>query len=96
MSGLQCILFTETLLLFYNKLMIAQTRLYYYPLLMEGWQYMAAFVIQFRPETDIEAGRFEGRVEHIESYKAMRFHSLDELLGFIASVLAEVGSTEQP
>jgi hypothetical protein len=28
---------------------------------MEGWQYKAAFVIQFRPETNIEAGRFEGR-----------------------------------
>ena len=54
--------------------------------MMEGWQYKAAFVIQFRPETDIEAGRFEGRVEHVASYKATRFHSLDELLSFIASV----------
>ena len=67
----------------------------YCPLMMEGWQYKAAFVIQFRPETDIEAGRFEGRVEHIVSYKVTRFHSLDELLSFIASVLAEVSSTEQ-
>ena len=68
----------------------------YCPFLMEGWQYKAAFVIQFRPETDIEAGRFEGRVEHIASYKTTRFHSLDELLGFIASVLTEVRNTEQP
>ena len=67
----------------------------YCPFLMEGWQYKAAFVIQFRPETDIEAGRFEGRVEHIASYKATRFHSLDELLGFIASLLTEVRNTEQ-
>jgi hypothetical protein len=67
----------------------------YYPLMMEGWQSRAAFVIQFRPETDIEAGRFEGRVEHIVSYNATRFHSLDELLGFIASVLAEVSQPEQ-
>jgi hypothetical protein len=37
----------------------------YYPFMMEGWQYKAAFVIQFRPETDIEAGRFEGRAEHV-------------------------------
>lgn len=57
---------------------------------MDDWQYKAAFVIQFRPETDIEAGRFEGRVEHIPSCKATRFHSLDELLAFIARVLAEV------
>ena len=63
--------------------------------LMEGWQYKAAFVIQFRPETEIEAGRFEGRVEHVVSYKATRFHSLDELLGFIAGVLAEVSQPEQ-
>jgi hypothetical protein len=68
----------------------------YCPLMMEGWQYKAAFVIQFRPETDIEAGRFEGRVEHVASTKATRFHSLEELLSFIASVLTEVGKTEQP
>jgi hypothetical protein len=67
----------------------------YCPLLMDGWQYKAAFVIQFRPETDVDAGRFEGRVEHIASYKATRFHSLDELLAFIASVLAEVRNAEQ-
>jgi hypothetical protein len=62
---------------------------------MEGWQYKAAFVIQFRPETDIGAGRFEGRVEHMASSKASRFHSLDELLAFIASVLTEVRSIQQ-
>lgn len=67
----------------------------YFPLLMEGWQYKAAFVIQFRPETDIEAGRFEGRIEHVASSKGTRFQSLYELLAFIASVLDEVNSTEQ-
>ena len=65
-------------------------------LLMEGWQYKGAFVIQFRPESDIEAGRFEGRVEHMASCRATRFHSLEELLRFMAAVLQEVGSTEQP
>jgi hypothetical protein len=67
----------------------------YYPFMMEEWQYKAAFVVQFRPETDIEAGRFEGRVEHVASHEPTRFHSLDELLRFIAGVLAEVRSTEQ-
>jgi hypothetical protein len=67
----------------------------YYPLIMDEWQYKGAFVIQFRPGTDIEAGRFEGKVEHIASCKSKRFHSLDELLDFIASVLAEVSDTEQ-
>ena len=61
-----------------------------------GWQYKAAFVIQFRPETDIEAGRFEGRIEHVASTKATRFHSLNELLAFIASMLTEIRKTEQP
>ncbi len=66
-----------------------------YPLMMKGWQYKAAFVIQFRPETDIETRRLEGRVEHIASTKATRFHSLDELLAFIAGMLAEVSNAEQ-
>lgn len=67
----------------------------YCPLLMDGSQYKAAFVIQFRPETDIDAGRFEGKVEHVASYKATRFHSLDELLGFMARVLNEISDEEQ-
>ena len=62
---------------------------------MDDWQYKKAFVIQFRPETDIEVGQFDGRVEHIPSSKATRFHSLDQLLAFIASVLAEVGNTDE-
>src|SRR5262245_9857835 len=62
----------------------------YCRLLMEGLQHKAAFVIQFRQETAIETGRFEGRVEHIASTKAKRFHSLDELLTFMAQMLTEV------
>jgi len=56
-----------------------------------------AFVIQFRGETDVEAGRFAGRVEHVVSGQATHFHSLEELLAFIARVLAEVRtqSTEE-
>jgi hypothetical protein len=67
----------------------------YYPFMMERWQYKAAFVVQFRPETDIEAGQFEGRVEHVASHQAARFHSLDELLSFMASLLAEVANAKQ-
>lgn len=61
---------------------------------MEQWQYKAAFVIQFQPETDIEVGRFEGRAEHIQSGRMERFHSLDQLLAFVAAVLIEVRTTE--
>ena len=67
----------------------------YYPLMIEGWQYKAAFVVQFRPETDIEAGRFEGKVEHVASHRATRFHSLDELLTIIATVISQILKTEQ-
>jgi hypothetical protein len=62
---------------------------------MNEWQHRAAFVIQFRPETDVDAGRFEGRVEHIASTRAQQFHSLEELIGFIAKVLGEIRNTQQ-
>ena len=62
---------------------------------MEGPNYRLAFVIQFRPETDVEAGRFEGKVEHIASYEATRFSSLEELLSFIVRILTEVDNTGQ-
>ena len=75
--------------------MTYNARSHYCPFLMEGWQYKAAFVIQFRPETDIETGRFDGKAEHVASFKATRFHSLDELFDFIASVLTEIRSTER-
>jgi len=63
---------------------------------MEGPDYRFAFVIKFRPETDIAAGRLEGKVEHIGSYETTRFSSLEELLSFMAKMLAEVDNTEQP
>ncbi len=53
------------------------------------WQYQGAFVIQFRPETDFEAGRWAGRVEHVATYEAAHFHSLDELLAFLARALQQ-------
>jgi len=55
----------------------------------------SGFVIQFRPETNVESKRFEGRVEHVASSKATRFHSLDELITFIANVLADVRNADQ-
>jgi hypothetical protein len=57
---------------------------------MEGWQSKAAFVIQFRESTDIEAGRVEGKIEHISSYQSARFQSAEELLAFVARVLATI------
>jgi hypothetical protein len=62
---------------------------------MKDWKYKGAFVIQFQPETDIETGRCLGRAEHITSYKAVRFRSLEELLAFVDQVLAEMRSGEE-
>jgi hypothetical protein len=49
-----------------------------------------AFVVQFRAETDVERGACTGRVEHVVSGQAAHFQSLEELLAFIARVLATV------
>ena len=62
---------------------------------MKDWKYNGAFVIQFQTETDFETGLCQGRVEHIISYKAMRFHSLEELLAFVAQVLTETRADEK-
>ncbi|MGH9845809.1 MAG: hypothetical protein ACREEM_44455, partial [Blastocatellia bacterium] len=75
-------------------------RLRYPPLPMKGntkneWQYQRAFVIQFRPETDLTSGRWVGRAEHVASFEATRFHSLDELLAFLTRMLSEARAREE-
>jgi hypothetical protein len=49
-----------------------------------------AFVVQFSPATQLDAGPVEGRVEHLISRQATRFQSLEALLAFIARMLREV------
>jgi len=56
------------------------------PPLLPEW----AFVVQFRVGTDLEHGRLDGRVEHVMSGHATRFQSLEELVAFMARVLAVV------
>ena len=48
-----------------------------------------AFVLQFRADSDPLAGRVGGRVEHVQSGRAAHFASIDELLRFVASALAQ-------
>ena len=55
-----------------------------------------AFVVQFRDETQIEAGHMAGRVEHVISGQAIHFESLDVLLAFLARVLLQVRQTSAP
>jgi hypothetical protein len=49
-----------------------------------------AFVVQFRVETNVAQGRVRGRVEHVVSGQATHFTSVEELLAFVARVLAAV------
>jgi hypothetical protein len=49
-----------------------------------------AFVVQFSAETQVEAGRLVGRVEHVVSGQAAHFHSLEALLAFLARLLKQV------
>jgi hypothetical protein len=45
--------------------------------------------VQFRDQTRHEPELYTGRVEHITSGHATRFHSLDELIKFLTQVLTE-------
>lgn len=54
-----------------------------------------AFVVHFRTETDVAQGQVAGRVEHVVSGQAALFSSLQELLAFVARVLAQA-RTEPP
>jgi len=47
-----------------------------------------AFVVQFREEPEAGRERFTGRVEHMVSGRATRFHSPEDLLAFFAQVLS--------
>jgi hypothetical protein len=52
------------------------------------WPHAGAFVLQLGPESDLEAGRLEGRVEHVATMRSARFRSLEELLAFLKAALA--------
>ncbi len=53
------------------------------------WQERGAFVVQFGPDTNVAAGRVEGRIEHVVSLRCARFHSLYELFAFVQEALAD-------
>ena len=47
-----------------------------------------AFVVHFRENNDVAHRQMSGRVEHVVSGQSTHFASLEELLDFIARVLA--------
>jgi hypothetical protein len=49
-----------------------------------------AFVVQLHATADVAQARLVGRVEHVVSGQARHFHTLEELLTFIARVLTEL------
>ncbi len=43
--------------------------------------------MQLHADAKVEQGEFRGRVEHVVSYKARHFHSLDDLVAFIVQTI---------
>jgi hypothetical protein len=58
--------------------------------MINGWQHKGSFVLKFRPDTDPDADRFCGRIEHVASGQMTRFDSPEELMGFLYRVLRDV------
>ena len=48
------------------------------------------FVVQFRGQPAGPSSTYDGRVEHLTSGQAVRFHSLEELLAFMIGVLTDI------
>jgi len=51
--------------------------------------YARAFVVQFTSNTEVTLERAEGRVEHMQSGRRVRFASTEELLASFAHFLAD-------
>ena len=54
-----------------------------------------AFVVQLHATADVAQARFVGRIEHVVSGQALHFHTLEELLAFMARVLATLDSAPE-
>jgi hypothetical protein len=48
-----------------------------------------AFVVQLHAEAKVEQGQWQGRVEHLVSFRATHFQSLEGLLAFMVKMLSE-------
>jgi hypothetical protein len=47
------------------------------------------FVVQLHADALTEEGGFKGRVEHVVSYQATHFSSVEELVAFITRIVLE-------
>ncbi|HET8669393.1 MAG TPA: hypothetical protein VFM05_01850 [Candidatus Saccharimonadales bacterium] len=48
-----------------------------------------AFVVQLHADAKVEEGQWQGRVEHLVSFRATHFQSLEELQAFMVKMLSE-------
>ena len=53
------------------------------------------FVIQLQPGSEVEPAKFAGHVEHVDTGRAKRFHSIEELVRFMEQTLAEIKQQEE-
>ena len=53
-----------------------------------------AFVLQLYVDADVEQGEWKGRIEHLKSYDAEHFASLEELTAFVVRVLTQQESVK--
>jgi len=58
-------------------------------LLRYFWIMKRAFVLRLTPEAEPVAGKFEGRVEEVDSGKSRRFVTVEEFLEFLQKCLNE-------
>lgn len=54
-----------------------------------------AFVVQLAAEAKPEQGAVSGRVEHVVSMKATHFHSVEELMNFMARMLTALEADDE-
>jgi hypothetical protein len=54
-----------------------------------------AFVVQLHAAAAVAQGQLAGRVEHVLSGQATHFHTLEELLAFMARVLAALDTAPE-
>lgn len=55
-----------------------------------------AFLVQYSRDADPQAGRFCGRIEHVESGRSQRFGSHREFEKFLTALLSEQRDDNNP
>ena len=62
----------------------------YPPPMINGWQQNGSFVLKFKPDTDVNAGRIRGHIEHLASGKVIGFNSFEGLQLSLCRILKDM------